>query len=716
MMSQVDIGDPLSRIEGRQKVMGQAKYAAEYNPSGVTFGVMVTSTIARGRIRSLDTKAAERAPGVLAVITHLNSPKVPGYATTESSRVEGHEFRVFYDDQIYHNLQPVALAIADTLERATYAASLVKVAYEKAPHNTSLQDNLAKSQQPPEPDEPDEEENTLRGKADAYRTAPVSIEAEYHTPLQVHNPMEPHATTAFWEGPDKVMVYNKTQSVKISQGEICRLFGLKTENVHCHSPFVGGAFGSSSRLWPQEMAALLGAKKVGRPVKVALRRDQVFNMVGYRSDSVQKLGLGATPDGKLVGITHDAWGMTSRYERFTERIVEPTKRMYACPNLNTRYRLVPLDMSTPCWTRGPGETSGGFALESAMDELAYALKMDPVQLRLVNYAEKDPDSGLPWSSKFLRECITQGAERFEWSRRMPDPRSMHHGAWLMGLGMSTGIYHAGRSGATARATLLPDGLVLVQTSVADTGPGSATVMAQIAADTLDLDFEKIRFEWGDSSLPTAPGQFGSHTTASVGSAIYDVCTALKQKIRELSSSNEGLARLDTTTFLRQHGLPKLEVTKESKGGPEAEKYSSMSFCANFVEVHVHPLTGMVKVSRVVSAVDVGKVMNRKTAENQVYGTAVWGIGMALMEDARMDHRFGRHTNHDLADYHVAVHADVPAVEVILMDRPDPILNPIGAKGMGEIGLIGFAAAVANAVYHATGKRIRQLPITPDKLV
>ncbi|GAB3527991.1 molybdopterin-dependent oxidoreductase [Pontibacter brevis] len=732
-MTKVKMGDPMSRVESLLKVTGGAKYAAEYNLPNEATGVLATSTIARGRIKSIDTKAAERAPGVIAVVTHQNAPEVPGYSASvnnEGSRVYGQEFRLFFDGTIYHSYQPIALGIDDTFARADHAATLLRIEYEEEPHDTDVRNSLDKAFKP------ERHDNYARGKAGVYLSAPVRIEQEYQTPIQVHNPMEPHATTAVWKGADKVKVYNKTQATKISQKEIAKSFDLKEENVWAHSPFVGGAFGSSSRVWPQEMAAIMGSKVTGRPVQVVLKRNQVFNMVGYRPRSIQKFGIGATTDGTLTGITHEAYGSTSQYEQFTERLLDPTKTTYRCPNLDTKYRLVKLDMSTPCWTRGPGETSGSFALESAMDELAYALNMDPLALRLKNYAEEDPENNKPWSSKYLRECYEQGAERFGWGKRNPEPRSTREGDWLIGMGMASGIYKAARDRAVVCARLSPDGSLLVQSAVADTGPGSATIFTQIAADVMGVPVEKTRFEWGDSTLPYAPGQFGSHTTASVGSAVYEVCAALKQRLQQLSSDTAiqqappeslvfengamGLKSRPTSLsyvdVLKQNNLSQLEVIKESEGGPLLDEYSSKSFCANFVEVRVHALTGEVRVNRVVSAVDCGKVMNHKTAESQVYGSVVWGIGIALMEEGKIDHRFGRHVNNDLEKYHVPISADVPEIEVILIDKPDPVVDPMGAKGIGEIPLVGFTAAVANAVYHATGKRIRELPITPAKVV
>ncbi|UOQ74517.1 xanthine dehydrogenase family protein molybdopterin-binding subunit [Hymenobacter cellulosilyticus] len=730
------VGQPLSRVDGRLKVTGQARYAAEHAVPGVVHGVLLTSAIARGRIKSLDTTAAEKAPGVLAILTHRNSPGVPAYQDAQANnnpRLAGREIRVFHDEQIHFSNQPVALAIADTLERAQHAATLVLVQYEAAPPETDLAAHVGRAIKPQKADD------FQRGQPRAHQQAPVRIEQEYRTPVQVHNPLEPHAAIARWDA-GKLTVYNKTQAPKLAQQDLMRMFKLPETSVQVHSPFVGGAFGGASRIWPQEVAAILGAKLVGRPVKVALRRDQMFNMVGYRPYSIQKVGLGATATGQLVDITHEAWGQTSRHEEFAERILDPTKSAYRCPNLTATYRLVPLDLSTPAWTRGPGESSGSFALESAVDELAYALKMDPLALRLQNFAETDPATGKPWSSNQLRQCYERGAARFGWNKRPAAPRSLRDGEWLVGQGMSMGIYKAERAKAAARVQLFADGRLLVQAATADAGPGTGTIMTQIAADASGVPAENIRFELGDSLLPPAPGQFGSHTAASVGTAVHAACTALKEQLLTLARSapewqnrqlqpqevvadrsavrlkQDAQQQLSYVEILRQHNLMGLDLTREVAPGPEQKQYAGKSFCANFVEVRVHEPTGTVRISRVVSALDVGRVLNPQTARSQVHGSVVWGIGMALLEEARLDHRYGRYVNPQLAEYHVPVNADVPAIDEIFIDEPDLHLDPMGAKGLGEIGMIGFAAAVANAVYHATGRRIRELPITPDKLL
>ena len=730
------IGEPANRIEGKLKVTGLAKYAAEYPITGMAYGVFVTSTIAKGSIRSILTDKARISAGVIEVMTHLNRPDVPGYnkpVDQEKTRYYGQEYRLFYNNDVAHHNQPVALVIAETLEQATYAATLVEVSYDKMPHHTDLLDHLSAKMTPHRPSD------SLRGNADAWKNAEVTIDQEYHTSIQVHNSMEPHATTAQWLPSGKLLIYNKTQFVQSTNDAFINYFNLNEDQVEVHAPFVGGAFGSASRVWPQEMAAVLGAKKIGRPLKVVLERKQVFNMIGYRPYAVQQFSIGATKSGEFVGIEHEAIGMTSTYEEFVERITDPTKSMYRCANLETRYQLVPLDVSTPTHTRGPGETTGSFALESAVDELAYALKMDPVTLRLKNFADQDYDKNMPWTSNHLKECYKEGATLFGWEKRNLAPASMTSNGYLLGMGMSAGIYKSTREPATASAQINGDGTFIVRTSVADTGPGSATIFAQIAAEKLDTSIAKVDFQWGNSKFPPAPGQFGSHTTASVGSAIHDVCLSLKARLIELSISGKnprfegclqndltavdgfvraknGQGKIAYTNILKANGLNELVATKESKAGTEENTHSGKSFCVNFVEVLVHPLTGSVKVNRVVTVVDCGKVINAKTAESQVLGSIIWGIGVALMEKGVIDNRNGGYVNNDLENYHVPVCADIPNIKVKFIDKDDMILDPIGAKGLGEIGMIGFSAAIANAVFHATGRRIRHLPITPDILI
>lgn len=711
-MNKIVLGEPLSRVDGKLKVTGGAKYSGEYKIPGMTYGVLVPSTITSGTITAIDTKAAERAPGVLAVITPLNAPKVPGYQPDAPRPMRG--LKLFDDIKIYFNGQPIALIIADTFERATYAATLVKAVYEQAPFETNFARNLDKGVTPNH----GQYKDYVRGEADAYKKAPVIVEQEYSLPTEVHNPMELHVTIAHWDGDDVVNVYTKSQGVMGSQRSIAAAFGLKPENVHIHSRFVGGAFGSSLRTWPHEIAAVQAAKLVKRPVKLMLTREQMFTSVGYRPLTIQKIGLGAANDGRLIGITHESHGQTAVYEEFTENSVAVSRFLYASPNANTRYKVIPLNVGVPAPMRGPGEATGAFALESALDELSYALKMDPIDLRLKNYAGTDPERNLPWSSKYVKECYAIGAEKIGWDKRPTQPATLREGQWLIGYGMGCGAFGAHRSTTTVSIRLLADGTATLKSATSDIGPGTATAMVVIAAETLGLSPEKIKFELGDSGLPTAPTQGGSQTVSSVGSAVHDACVALKQKLYVLQGQPEdSTAEIDYNRILKDHDLPELELTHESKTSSEvAQKYSSYSFSAHFAKVAVHPLTGQVRVKALIAVVDAGKIINYKTAGSQMIGGAVGGIGMALTEEAVIDDRYGRYVNDNLADYHVPVNADIPDIEAFFIDKPDPYINPIGTKGVGEISLIGVAAAVANAVYNATGKRIRDLPITPDKLI
>lgn len=702
--------DGLSRIDGRLKVTGGARYSAEFTPAGMVYGVLVGSTITKGSIKSIDTKAAQRAPGVLAVITHFNAPAIPGYQL-EPGKPEPAKgtYKFFYNNKIMFNGQPVAVVVADTFERAQFAATLVKAQYDAESHHTNLRDNKAKAFAPGDDGE------TKRGTVDAWKTAPIKLEQEYIIPSEVHSPMELHSIIARWDAPDKLTVWDKTQGVKDTQESIANTFKLPKENVQVNSKFVGGAFGSALQVWQHEIATILAAKVVKRPVKLMLARSDMFTSVGYRPHTWQKIGIGATEDGKLVGITHEAIGQTSTYEDFNEGPIGVSRSTYACPNVNTIYKLAALDVGSPTWMRGPGETTGAFALESALDELSYALNIDPIQLRLINYAKTDPESGKPFSSKYLDEAYKLGADHIGWNERSQKPASVTKDGWLVGYGMGGGMFGAYRDHAACRAVLNADGILLLQSSVSDIGPGTGTAMVSIASEMMGIPPEKIRFEMGDSSLPYAPSQGGSSITATVGSAVNDACKNLKEKFQKLMG-NGGTDNPDYVKILKDHNLAKLEVTTESKGSPNMEKYAMYSWSVHFVKVNVHPATGVVKVDRVVCVADSGHIVSPKTARSQMVGGAIGGIGMALMEEVVIDHRYGKIVNNNFADYHIPVNADIPQIEALFVNKPDPYINPMGAKGMGEIALIGMAGAMANAVYNATGVRVRELPITPDKLI
>ena len=719
----------LSRVDGREKVTGAAKYSAEYDIPGLVYGVVVGSTIAKGIIESIDTKKAEKADGVLGVMTHLNHPEMPSYTGGTETGPAG--LKIFNNNKIFFDGQPIAVVIADTFERALHGASLIKASYKKEDPSSDLHTNLSKAETPKG------RKDYSRGTVDAYKTAPVVVEAEYIVPFNVHNPMELGSTIAVWDGPDKLTVYDKTQGVKGSQHTYASLFSLKPENVRVISTYVGGGFGMALRTWPYAVSTVMAAKMIGKPVKTMLARSQMFTQVGYRPYTLQKLGIGATKDGKLTGITHHADAITSTYEQFTESTVNASRFMYACENVDTVYKIVPVDLGTPTWMRGPGEATGTFALECALDEMAYKLNMDPIEFRLKNYAETDPESNKPWSSKYLKECYTLGAQKIGWDKRNPKPGSMMEDGQHVGYGMGSGTFGAYRSPASARIILKSDGTLLIQSAVSDIGPGTGTAMISIASTMLGIDPSNIKFELGDSTLPNAPIQGGSGTVSAVGSAVHDACAAVRKKLYELAVSapssqlnsssmesvmfanagiNYGGKTLPYNDILKQNNLPVIDLSIDSKGGPDMQKYSMYSFSVAFVKVHVHPATGMVKVKKVVATVDSGKIISPKTAESQMIGGVVGGLGMALTEEGIIDHRTGRYVNNNFADYHVPVNADIPDIDVIFIDKPDPITNPLGTKGMGEVSLIGFAAAVANAVFNATGKRVRDLPITPDKLI
>lgn len=714
--------EPLNRVDGRAKVTGKAKYFAEFDIPGVTYCVMVTSTITRGTINTINTKNAERAPGVLGIFTHLNMPVIPGWAEPGNPNAKqpagGEKYRMLGSNKILFNGQPIALVIANTLERAQYAAALVTATYSKADHQTDLLKNTQKAAMPGRFGDYSRGDNK-----EAYKTAAVTIAADYTIPIEVHQPMELSGILAFWEGEDKLTVYAKTQGVKATQRTLAGAFKIPEKNVQVHSEFVGGGFGMGLRAWPQEVAVAAASRQLKKPVKLVMTREQMFTLVGHRPYTIQHIGMGADKDGQLLGIYHEATGETASYEDFTEGTVAMTRFMYACPNVTTKYRIVPLDRGVPIWMRGPGEATGAFALESAIDEMAYKVNMDPLAFRVKNFTEIDPEKNKPFSSNNLKEAYQLGSEKIGWHKRNPVPGAMKDGEWLVGYGMSTGVFGAHRGESACRAQLNPDGTLVLQSATSDIGPGTSTAMVQIAHEVTGLPVNKIKFELGDASLPPSGSQGGSATVSSVGSAVFDVCTALKALLAENGLAFEAATVqpvIGKSATLKQvltaQNKPFFEVTKSSKGGAEQEKYSMYSFSIHFAEVRVHPGTGVVRVKRVVTVADSGRIVSPKTAASQMIGGVTGGIGMALMEEGVIDHRYGRLVNNNLADYHVPVSADVPHIETIFIDKPDPYSNPMGSKGMGEIALIGFSAAVANAVYHATGKRIRELPITPDKIL
>ncbi len=726
------VGKPLDRVDGRLKVTGAAKYSAEFPLEGLVHAVIVPSAIANGTIVRVDTAAAEKAPGVLAVMSPESPPKLASDPSKKQSPVD-RVVHLLQTKRVDYPHQPVALVIADTLERATHAASLVKVQYQADKPKPNMKAERATAYKP---------NNILGQPADsehgkASEAKPdAEVDATYSTPFEFHNPMEPHATTAVWEG-DKLTVYDATQGVFGTRTRLAALLGMPVENVRVITKFIGGGFGGKGSTWAHTVLAAMAAKAVSKPVKLVLRREQMYGPVGYRPETEQHVQLQALKDGKLLLVRHETLSSTSTFDEFTEPSGFQTKMLYASERTLTTHRLVKLTMGTPTFTRAPGESSGTFALESALDELSYKLNMDPVALRLVNHADTDPESGKPWSSKSLKEAYRVGGEKFGWSKRNPTPGATKDGRTLVGWGMATATYPARRMKASAKATLMPDGTVKVLSGSQDLGTGTYTVMTQIAADALGLTPDKVSFDLGDTNMPETPVSGGSWTAASVGPAVKAAAQALKDKAIALAVADAasplhgadpkqiqvdggqlvaGGKKESYAALMKRQKLPSLEAQATTQSGPEAGKYSMHSFGAQFAEVRVDPDLGEIRVSRWVGAFGVGNILNEKTARNQMMGGIIMGIGMALMEESVVDQRSGRFITRDLADYHVPVNPDIPDIEIAFVPENDPYVNELGIKGIGEIGITGVAAAVANAVYHATGKRLRDLPLTLDKLL
>lgn len=722
----------LDRVDGQAKVTGQARYAAEYPAADLLHGSVVSSDVARGRVRGIDCAAALAVPGVVAVLHHLNRPPMAGddEPYKDADAAEGEPFRPLFDDRVLYSGQPLALVLARSLELARYAGSLLRIDIEPEPHQTDLLAALDQAHEAPA------ELPAERGDFyTAYRAAPIRVEASYSTPIEHHNPMEPHASTVIVQPDGSLLVHDKTQGTQNSQAYLQKVFGLPADKVRVCAAYVGGAFGSGLRPQYQLALAVMAALQLRRSVRVVLTRQQMFTF-GYRPRTLQRLQLGADAEGRLLALGHQATAQTSRFEDFTEHVVEWSGMLYRCENLSLAYRLVPLDVYTPLDMRAPGAALGLIGLECAMDELAVRLGMDPIALRRFNFAERNGNEDKPYSSKALLACYEEGARRFGWQARDPRPRSMSEGRQLLGWGMAGGVWEAMQSKASARARLEADGLLRVASATTDIGTGTYTVMTQIAADAAGMAPEEVRFQLGDSALPKAPLQGGSFTVSSVGSAVRLACLRLRQALvahararhPELAGAAEERFRIcrghleagDTRYALADllQGLPEdaLQVEVEAEPSARRKGYATATHSAVFVEVRIDEALGTLRVSRVVSAVAAGRVINPKTARSQILGGVVWGLGMALQEETQVDHALGRCMNHNLAEYHIPVNADIGDIEVIFVDEPDDIVNELGSKGVGEIGIVGVAAAVANAVYHATGRRLRDFPLTVDKLL
>ena len=736
------IGTATSRVDGVAKVTGAAKYAAEFNAPGLAHASLVCSTITKGRITRIDTSAATRVKGVLTVLTHENRPPMADndQAYKDDVAPDGSPYRPLYDNKIMFNGQPIGLVVAETSEIARYAASLVRVDYEKEAYVTDMRrqlDQTVPAKAPTNPMEAMFAPPKARGTPDqALAAAAVRHEAEYFVPIEHHNPMELYASTVVYEAGGKLTVYDKTQGVQNVQKYLCGVFGMKPEDVRVMSPYMGGGFGSGLRPQFQVVLAVLAARALQRSVRVVLTRPQMY-VTGYRPAMIQKIALGANTGGTLDVITHDAVTITSKYEDFHRQETGWSGALYKSPNAKYAHRLARLDLPTSCDMRAPSATPALFALESAMDELAVALKLDPIELRLRCYSDRDQNEDKPFASKALRECYRQAAEAFGWDKRNPAPRSMRDGSDLIGFGMATGIWEALQVPITVRIALSANGHAEVACATSDIGTGTYTIMAQVAADMLGLPLENISVKLGDSSLPPSPVEGGSWIATSVSNGIVTTAGAIRDELLrfakqmpnsplanatpddvvlvdgKLSSKRDASRGVPIADAMRQGSVDRIVQEKTTNPSGDHSRANN-THAAHFVEVRVDEQLGVVRVTRAVSAVAAGRILNTKTGGNQILGSVVWGIGMALHEETHIDHRIGRIMNANLAEYAMPVHADIHDIKVIFVDEPDTS-NPLGLKGLGEIGIVGVAAAVANAVYHATGKRVRELPITLDKL-
>jgi xanthine dehydrogenase YagR molybdenum-binding subunit len=739
------LGTPRQRVDGRAKVTGTALYAADFKADGLAYACLIQSTVASGTVVGIDQSEAERSPGVIAVLTRRNAPKLQPFPEELTANGAPGESRLpFQDDQVYFQGQHLGAVIAETFEQARQAAALVGVRYQPGELRCDLQ-GLADQAIEPRMFGGKIKLQDKRGDVDwVWANMPQArlVDATYTTPIENHNPIEPGAVLAVWEGSDRLTLHVSTRGVDLTQKVVASVFGLDIENVRIICPFLGGHFGSKGFNWSYFLVAVAAARLANRPVRLELSGSQMFDSMGQRARTIQTLGLAADENGKLAALKHLTLTHSSMTYQYTEPCGSLTRFVYACPNVQINHRLVQLNFPTPCPMRAPGEAPGMFALESAMDELAVKMNLDPIELRVRNYAEKDDFDQRPWSSKHLHECYDRGATKFGWSSRNPKPASTRDSdGRLVGWGMATAIYPANQLPAAAKAILANDGSVIVRSATDEAGAGTYTIMTQIVSDTLGLPMERVRFELGDTQFPPAPIDGGSCLTPSVAPAVIAACNALRDKLISLaldgpsapltgvaradivvadgrvSSSKDNAQSLSFADLLAKTGNQSLEAEANAKPGDAYQKLAFLSFGAVFAEVRVDPDLGEVRVTRVVGIYDVGKVLNPMLARSQILNGITSGIGMALMEATIPDMPTGRMVNANLAEYHVPVTTDVPADFVVeFLDVPDPNMAADGARGVGEIGIVGTPAAIANAVFHATGKRIRDLPITPDKLV
>jgi xanthine dehydrogenase YagR molybdenum-binding subunit len=709
------VGKPLDRVDGRLKVTGGARYAYEMQQDNVLYGFVVEASVGKGTIRSIDTRAAEKAPGVALVLTHHNAP-----AQGSGNHREAHP--VLTGPQVTRYGQPVAFVVAESFEEARAAAYLVDVKYDRSRGKYALRTNLSEARVPTPNDAP-AADSAVGDFAGAFAGAPVQLDVTYTTPLQSHAMMEPHATLAMWDG-DQLVLHTANQMLNQGQRVIATTLRIPVENVRLISPFIGGGFGGKLWVNADAILAAIASRQLKRPVKVALTRQQIFHVTTHRSDTIQRLRLGTDREGRIVAIGHDVFSGNLPSEQTYEGAALQTRTLYAGPNRLTRHRLIPLDIPVASSMRAPGEAVGLMALECAMDELAEKLHLDPIELRMRNEPSEDPEKHIPYSSRHLIACIQEGARLFGWDKRNAKPGQVRDGRWLVGMGMAAATRGNPLLLSKANVRLDPDGTATVRMAMTDIGTGTYTILAQIAAEMLGLPMERVRVELGDTNFPQAAGSGGSWGACSSGSALFEACNALRQRLARAAGMDPSTARFaDGSISSREQSRkltdlvgPGMEADGEIQPGRNNKDFSQQSYGAHFAEVGVDQDTGEVRLRRMLGVFTAGRILNAKTARSQAIGGMVFGVGAALHEEMTLDPRFGYFVNHDLAEYHVPVHADIPPIDAIFLAELDDQSNPLKSKGIGELGICGAGAVIGNAVYNACGVRVREFPITLDKLL
>lgn len=731
------VGRALPRIDGPLKVRGAARFAAEVSATGLTYATLVNSTIARGMIATLDTAAAEAAPGVVLVMTHRNAPRMapPALIMADPQAAGSSSLPVMQDASIHWNGEPVAVVVAETQEQADHAAALVRVTYRSAPARLSFA-AAASSARRPETVLGEPTVIAIGDAEDALRTAPHRVDQVYRTPRYNHCAIEPHAVTCWWEG-DDLVIHDATQMLHMSRYTFAGVFGIPEDRIRIHSPYVGGGFGGKGP-WSHHVLAIAAARVSGRPVRLTLSRADTFRVVGGRTTTEQRVAIGARGDGTLAALIHTGVAAMTTHNNCPEQFTFPARHLYAADTIRVDQRVADIDMVANTFMRAPGESVGTFALECAIDEMAETVGLDPIAFRRGIEPEADPTSGRPFSSRHLLRAYADGAERFGWAERAAVPGTRRDGAWLIGMGVATATYPYYRfPGGTARLTLHRDGQATVAAAAHEMGMGTATVQRQVAADRLGLPVDRVDVRYGDTALPTFTMAGGSSQTATLGAAVHEATVALLDELLRLAGNDSPLAGLTVdeveardggighrrsrdrfesfASILGRSGHTEISAEGTSPAPTEAQNHAMHSYGAQFCEVRVHAVTGEARVTRFLGSFDCGRILNPRTAASQFRGGIIMGIGLALTEGTQFDERSGRIMNPSLAEYHIPVHMDVPEIDIIFTDIPDPYA-PLGARGIGEIGITGVGAAVANAIHNATGRRIRSLPITLDTLL